>query len=431
MSLTDLNLTNILNIIGIFFRDLTMIVNYLFLGKYLLKGDIKKNNILTAFSLAFLAAVSIAGEMYIVPNDPDGHEFTTVISTFIFIIAMCIYIRNIKKGQFVFLMFVYTAIVDMTYTYFEKFLPEHHYVECFIYVAIYLLITIFVKISVKKAPTNIFPEVIATVPKWLLWTLALFCFTKYLTEDGDLPTLEKILTPIVSVGIICCIIYFMYRIFSLTYQQTEILKEMHNQKVHSENLIKGDENLRKFRHDYRNHMIAINAYLENGQTDKARDYINNINSGISDSLNKISTSNFVADAILNNKAVVAAQAGNKIVFDGQIPSEGIADQDICTILANAVDNAIEATADIPGSTISIDAAVRSGYFILEVTNPVKENVKIGKNNTLKTTKKNRNEHGIGTQNIQRVVKKYNGALNLTCENKMFRFEVRLNYNRNN
>ncbi|MBQ8502735.1 MAG: GHKL domain-containing protein [Clostridia bacterium] len=190
----------------------------------------------------------------------------------------------------------------------------------------------------------------------------------------------------------------MYRIFSLTYQQTEILKEMHNQKEYSERMLKGDENLRKFRHDYRNHMIVINALLENGNTDRARNYINAMNSDISDTVNKISTGNFIADALLNNKAVVAAQAGNKIKFNGQFPSEGIADEDVCTILANALDNAIEAVTKLgEENTIFIESAVRNGNFILNITNPVLENVKIGKNNTLKTTKKNSNEHGIGTK----------------------------------
>lgn len=421
-----MTVTKILNIISIFLRDITMIVNYLVLGKYLLKGKIRKNNILNVVSLLVLAAVSIVGELYVVPLDNDGHEMTAIFSVVMFIIAMIMYIKEIPKGQFVFLMFVYTSIIDMTYTYFERFLPGQHYIECSIYVIIYAAITAFVVISVKKSPTNIFPEVIATIPNWLFWTLALFCFAKYLTEDGDLPVIAEILTPIASVGTVICVIYFIYRIFALTYQQTEILKQMHDQKVYSEKMLKGDENLRKFRHDYRNHMIVVNALLENGNTERAREYINAMNSNISDTVNKISTGNFIADAIINNKSVVAAQNGNKISFSGQFPASGIADDDICTILANALDNAIEATNKIQSSSvINVDAAIRNNFFILDISNPVSENVKIGKNNTLRTSKKNASEHGIGMKNIQKVVKDYNGALSLTCENKTFNFGIRL------
>ena len=77
-------------------------------------------------------------------------------------------------------------------------------------------------------------------------------------------------------------------------------------------------------------------------------------------------------------------------------------------------------------TIVIDAVVRNGNFVLSITNPVAENVIIGKNNTLKTTKKNTNEHGIGTKNIQKIVNKYNGTLILECQNKTFHLGVILN-----
>ena len=161
-------------------------------------------------------------------------------------------------------------------------------------------------------------------------------------------------------------------------------------------------------------------------TDRA-DCINAMNSDINNTINKISSGNLIADAILNNKAVVAAQSGNKIQFEGQFPKDGIADNDICTILANALDNAIEATEKTDNSSvITVEAAVRMGNFILSISNPVNENIKIGKNNTMKTTKKNHAEHGIGVKNIQRVVKKYNGALTLECENKIFSVNMRMN-----
>ena len=173
-------------------------------------------------------------------------------------------------------------------------------------------------------------------------------------------------------------------------------------------------------------MIVINALLESGSTDRAREYINAMNADINGTLNKISTGNFVADAIINNKAVIAAQSGNKIQFDGQFPAEGLADEDICTILANALDNAIEAVAKIEDeSTITVEAVIRNKNFILNISNPVIENIKIGKNNSIKTTKKNRNEHGIGTKNIIKVVNKYNGAMVIECDNKIFSINIRL------
>lgn len=199
---------------------------------------------------------------------------------------------------------------------------------------------------------------------------------------------------------------------------------MHDQKEYSEKMLTGDENLRRFRHDYRNHMIVINSLLESGRTDRAREYLNNMNSDISSTLTKISTGNFISDALINNKAVMAAEHDVSIKFTGQVIPTGIADEDLCTIFANILDNAIEATQKLSSNkTIRIDAALRNGFFIMNISNPVENEVKIRKDGTVKTTKKNQHEHGIGMKNVQKVVKKYGGSVNVTCENKVFSVDI--------
>ena len=411
---------NILNIIGIFLRDVMMIINFLVFGKYLLQGRIKKNPILITVILFVLAAIAVTGELYIAPWDGGDYGYVTILSTIMYIVAMFSLSKDILKRQFIFLAFCYTAIVDMTYTYLEPLIPQTHYVECLAYVIVYLIITVFILQSVKKAPTNIFPEVISTVPRWMFWSLFVFSFARYYNEVGDWQAFSRILTATSSVGIVCCIVYFMYKIFSLTYNQNEILKQMHTQKEYSEKLIANDEKLRTFRHDYRNHMIVINSFLENGSTDQARAYLNTLNNSLGSSINKISTGNFITDAIINNKAIIAAESDIQIIFNGQIPANVIADEDLCTIFANILDNAIEATKKLTtDKIITIESAVRLGMFIIDVSNPVDKAVKIRKDGTIKTTKQNRSEHGLGMRNVMKTVKKYDGSVAVTCENNLF------------
>ena len=415
-----MTLINILNIAGIFLRDVMMIINYLIFGKYLLKGEIKKKPILIAFLTFMLAVIAISGELYIVPYDNGDYGIVTIFSTIMYIVAIFTLSKGVTKWQFVLLAFCYTGIVDMTYTYLEIILPNEHYIECVVYIVIYLIITIFILHSVKKAPTNIFPEVISNIPKWMFWALIIFCFARYYNEVGDWAELSRILTPISAIGIVSCILYFMYKILFLTYKQNEILKQMHDQKEYSEKILTNDENLRCFRHDYRNHMIVINSLLESGRTDRAREYLNNMNNDISSTLTKISTGNFISDAIINNKAVAAAEHDVSIKFTGQIIPEGIADEDLCTVLANILDNAIEATKNLSSNkNIHIDAALRNEFFIMNVSNPVEIDIKIRKDGTIKTSKKNQSEHGFGIKNVQKAIKKYGGTVSLSCENKIF------------
>ena len=201
---------------------------------------------------------------------------------------------------------------------------------------------------------------------------------------------------------------------------------MYTPKEYSEKMLTNDDELRRFRHDYRNHMIVINSLFENGQTDRAREYINNMNNSVSSSLTKISTGNFISDAIINNKAVVAAEHDVTIKFTGQVIPSGIADADLCTILSNTLDNAIEATQKLSGNkTINIDTALRNGFFIMNISNPVETDVKIRRDGTVKSSKKNPGNHGYGMRNIQRAVHKYNGTVSTTCENKIFSVNIML------
>jgi sensor histidine kinase regulating citrate/malate metabolism len=171
-------------------------------------------------------------------------------------------------------------------------------------------------------------------------------------------------------------------------------------------------------------MIVINALLESGRTDRAREYLNNMNSGISSTLTKISTGNFISDALINNKAVMAAEHGVSIKFSGQVIPFGIADEDLCTVLANILDNAIEATKKLTtNKNVRIDAALRNGFFLMNISNPVENEVKIRKDGTIKTSKKNQSEHGFGIKNVQKAVKKYGGTVSVTCENKVFSVDI--------
>ena len=175
--------------------------------------------------------------------------------------------------------------------------------------------------------------------------------------------------------------------------------------------------------DYRNHMIVVNAYLRSGRIDEASAYLAAISSRVDGTTNKIMTGNFVADAILNHKAVAAAEDEIVLTFDGAIPGEGIANEDLCTILANLLDNAIEACRALPpeGSrAIKVYGARQHDNFLLHVENPTTLEAV-----PAKTTKRDRKNHGLGLKNVERAAKQYSGSVNCSVENHVFSADVRL------
>ena len=397
---------------------------YVIFSVHIFGGKYKNKPFIVGGIILSLLTASVCGELFLRPIGSDGTLILEIISSLIYIATVCFLTTNIKKRRLIFLTILFGCIIDLAYSYIAAILPDAVYVKNITYIIIYTLIIVGLIHFTRSSKFNVLPEVIATVPKWITTLLILFVIVQFCKSDDIYEITVKVLEPFSSISILTVASYFIYKIFHLTYQQNEILKQMHDQKEYSEKMLTGDENLRRFRHDYRNHMIVINSLLESGRTDRAREYLNNMNSDISSTLTKISTGNFISDAIINNKAVAAAEHDVSIKFTGQVIPEGIADEDLCTVLANILDNAIEATKKLSSNkTVRIDAALRNGLFIMNVSNPVENEVKIRKDGTIKTSKKNQNEHGFGIKNVQKAVKKYGGTVSVTCENKVFSVDI--------
>ena len=89
--------------------------------------------------------------------------------------------------------------------------------------------------------------------------------------------------------------------------------------------------------------------------------------------------------------------------------------DLCTILSNLCDNAIEASVSVADPLIQIQLKEIKGYLSLTVKNRTEEDV-LKKNPSFITTKKDQNLHGLGITIIRNIVKKYGGSFRFSYEN---------------
>ncbi len=421
-----IDLIKILDFILYSVKDFLVVLTSVYSSVFLLGGKFRKNIPALIILPAVILINSAFGAFFFTGTEEDRLMILDIVSSTVFFLSVGIFVKDIKPSKKIWFSLMCICTMEMFFSLFAPYVPAHLFVEAIIYICLYSVMLAVMLFNIRNLSVNPLPKVFDSIPKYIFIAILFFEMTGYYKSYGESYVWYNILYIISTICVVLCVLFFIIKIFSLTYQQNEILRQFNEQRIYSEKMLKGDENLRRFRHDYRNHMIVINALLEDGSTDRAREYISAMNADINGVLKKISTGNFVADAIINNKSVIAASDGNKIEFDGQFPEKGIADEDICTILSNALDNALEATNKIDGECIiSVEAAVRNRNFLLSISNPVSEKVKIGKNNTVKTTKKNRSEHGIGTKNIKRVADKYKGNMLLSCENNVFCFEIRL------
>lgn len=206
---------------------------------------------------------------------------------------------------------------------------------------------------------------------------------------------------------------------------SSILEKQVNEQVdYYKKIDKIDKELRNFRHDYKNHMICVQSLIEAKEYAEATEYLEGITLHKTILSRGFSSGNSIADVLLSDKSEWAEKAGVEIQFEGVI-YENIPPADLCTILSNAIDNAIEACEKIQSDeqkVISVKCSYIKRIQFIDITNPVSEDVKIS-NNAVETSKSDKNIHGIGLYNIRRTVMKYDGEFEISCKDKIFAMSI--------
>lgn len=352
----------------------------------------------------------------------DSRAVMDFVSYIIYIVSLQTFSDNKKISKSIWTVTFFIFNIDMLYALVSDYLGDALLTECLFNIAILSISCVLIYCSVKKMQLNFLPEVFAEIPKWIYAVIMLFDLTCYYKEIGEFYTWYKILYLISSISVVLCLLYLVFKIFYLAQQQNDILRQIELQKEFGEKVLLDDKEIRRFRHDYKNHMIVVKAYLESGRMNDAREYISSIDGSINGVMNRIRTGNFVSDALLNSKATVAAKTQTSISFSGYIPPTGIRSDDLCTVLSNLIDNAIEACEKVSGDrSIAVEAKCTDRYLILSITNPTV----VKSSNKLRTSKKDTVNHGLGIKNVERAIKRYNGILSLNNEDNIFTADVKL------
>lgn len=185
--------------------------------------------------------------------------------------------------------------------------------------------------------------------------------------------------------------------------------------------------MRGWRHDYHNHIQTMKAYLQMNKIDELEQYLNNLDKDLTTVDTVIKTGNVMVDAILNSKISLAKSKDINVNAKAIVPKElKILEIDLCVIIGNLLDNAIEACMKIDNPhdrfiRVYVDIFKEQLYISVQNSNGGKIK-KIGK--TYHTTKES-NSHGFGLIRVDNIVNKYNGYINRQNEEGVFATEVML------
>lgn len=206
---------------------------------------------------------------------------------------------------------------------------------------------------------------------------------------------------------------------------TNYEQQIHSQAEHYQNLAAANYEVRRFRHDFRNMSIAIKKLLADGEQDAALKLLQECTQSLDPSHLSFDTGNDIADALLAEKQAKAADFHTEICFNGMIPRQGLSPTDLCVILGNTLDNAIEACQALSANeqkTIVVTSEYRSGFWFLKIHNPIAKSVAIH-NNHVVTTKANKTLHGFGLYSLHSVVQRYDGEVRLSSTDDCFTVDI--------
>lgn len=247
-----------------------------------------------------------------------------------------------------------------------------------------------------------------------------------LRSDYTDNTINILLFNSIGIFLINIGVFVLYHQLSLKtytiYEQNTLLNQYEVNKSHYEEVSNLYKEIRGWRHDFNNHVQAIEGLLDIGDIDQAKQYIKSMNHSNIRIDQIIYSGNELIDAILNSKVTRANSMNIRIIIEISIPSKLKMDNiDLCSLLSNLLDNSLEACQRIHDKTIVPYIYLNMNYIKNQLTiyveNSSGNNFKKQGNQYL-TIKKSLN-HGIGLQQIDRIVGNYNGFVDREFKQNIF------------
>lgn len=375
----------------------------------------------------------------------SGNIKTAVQMLMIFVIALVVY--DGKKRLKVLFCIIYSLFVALSklLSYFAfSFLIDKITVideESFFYrilvielpnlfmLILIVLIGIFTKSKNKVVPLRYW-LLLMTVPVTTLGTLTVYQYYFDLLQPG-----EEIYTYVIisTIGLVF-INFLVFTLFSKLQNQLEIQRttdllntQMRLERQSYKRIEESYNRTRELRHDLKNHIFGLKGIAENGTKEELMQYLEKMTDAVEEATYISMSRNNAVDAVLNEKMLYAQKNGIAIRFDVTPLGNSIPSMDVCTILSNALDNAIEACVKIKKvKERYIDVKINDSQseLIISVKNPSTEAPKRRAGMYI-SAKKDGENHGLGLKSINRTVDKYKGDMLIKYENGVFNLVVSL------
>lgn len=295
-----------------------------------------------------------------------------------------------------------------------------------IYVFIMLLRLLFLIIAyrlLKNFKYDILAKdaAIVSISFLLVFSVSFASTYGYLNLGASDTSLLDLITSVLGVVFIVQFLYSRNVSYLREQEQRDKMQivQLQQQFAYYQEKMKDEKRVRSIYHDLKNHLLVMESRQN---TEETRQMAETLRSQIADYEDYVHTGNEFLDIILKDKAAKARE--KQIDFSAMVDFHGIdfmEPLDISTIFGNAIDNAIEASENLPEYKRLITVKAERVRDMLLIT--IENNTAPGNHLTEGTTKKDRFVHGFGIPNIKKAVEKYSGQCSFQQEERVYRLKI--------
>lgn len=375
------------------------------------------------YCLFFLVTIIV----HLVFNYPPANIITNILM--IYYITQLYDEEQKKKVLVSFLIYGINMICDVLSMYaFMNYIVGEEYSQIGAYVTV-LLISICEFIIEKYLIKN--KDATFTPPYWNILVVIpiisiILLFVLMMNNINN-----RMIVVTISAGIlfINMLVFYLYNALIDTYLKLEenILfeRQIASYSNQLDVLMQSEEKVSALQHDIRHHLNEFLVMADKGCNQEIIDYIYDMQMFMDNQGEYARSGNKEIDSILNYMIKKAEQILKKVEYKINIPKElGIKSFDLNVIFGNLLDNAILAASNSQEKWLYIFITYDKGMLFINIKNSFNINIiKYGKEYV--TTKKDMHGHGIGLQNVKKVVNGYHGKIDITDDNDIFDVKIML------